>query len=92
MGPIRPPVPGFEDDPEAYLEYGVLPSTEDSVKEIVAAVGGHARNRIALIDYSIATVRDLKTEVNRVEKDSVSRKKTGRRKASRKKVSSGDEL
>lgn len=91
MAAIRPPVPGYEDDPEAYLEYGVLPSADDTVKEIVATVGGRARNRVSLIDYSIATVRDLKTEVNRVEKDSVSRKKPGRRKTTRKKTSSDEE-
>ena len=62
-------------DPEMYLNYGILPSANDMVKEIVTAVGGKARNKIALIDYQIATFRDLKTEVNRVEKDSVTRKK-----------------
>ena len=58
---------------------------------MLAAAGGRARNRVSLIDYSIATVRDLKTEVNRVEKDSMSRKKPGRRKTTRKKTSSDEE-
>jgi hypothetical protein len=91
MEAIRPPAPGYEDDPEAYLDYGVLPPAEESVKEIVRAMKGRARNRVALIDYSIATVRDLKTEVHRVEKDSVSRKKSGRRRNTRKKTSAEDD-
>ena len=77
-------------DPEMYLNYGILPSANDMVKEIVTAVGGKARNKIALIDYQIATFRDLKTEVNRVEKDSVTRKKAGRRKNTRKKTTSSE--
>lgn len=91
MAAIRPPVPGYEEDPEAYLDYGVLSPAEETAKEIVQTVGGRARNRVALIDYSIATVRDLKTEVNRVEKDSMSRKKPSRRRATRKKTAEEDE-
>ena len=73
-------------DPEAFLDYGVLRPASEQVKDIVTAVGGRARNQITLIDYEIATVRDLKTEVDRVEKDSVTRKKAGRRKTTRKKT------
>ena len=77
-------------DPEAFLDYGTLPSATDQVRDIMAAVGGKARNKIALIDYEIATVRDLRTEVDRVEKDSVTRKKAGRRKTTRKKTASSE--
>ena len=73
------------DDPEVYREYGALPSVQHEVKQIMRTVRGDARSKVALIDYSIASVRDLRVEVNRVEKDALSRTK-GRGRAGRKKT------
>jgi hypothetical protein len=63
---------------------------EHYVDEIIQAFGGRARSKKGLITYNIATVRDLKTEVDRVEKNTFSTKKRmgGRKK---KKVANTEE-
>ena len=53
---------------------------EELAKELTDTVAGRARSKKALINYSIATVRDLKTETERVEKLSMTAKSRNRKK------------
>ena len=79
----------YDKETMAMAEKIIAEREVDRAQRLAAAISGKARSARALISYSIETVRDLKTEVERVEKDTATRKKSGKRRQ-RKKTAPAD--
>mgnify|MGYP006079094401 CR=1 FL=1 len=85
---INEEVSVYDKETLAMAEKIIAEREVDRAQRLATAISGKARSARALISYSIETVRDLRTEVERVERDQATRKKGGRRRQ-RKKTTDG---